>query len=74
MHEVAEVLLLPSSNSSTAQTSGTLDETSYENPPRLKVTSGFTHMAAECQKRGKDLITLEEKLMSAAAVRINSPK
>ena len=31
-------------------------------------------MAAECQKRGKYLITLEEKLMPAAAVRINSPK
>ena len=31
-------------------------------------------MAAECQKRGEDLITLEEKLMPAAVVRINSPK
>ena len=46
-------------NSSTAQTSRTLvfheNETSYENPPRLYVTSGFTHMAAECRKRGKGL-------------------
>ena len=65
-------------NSSTAQTSRTLvfheNETSYENPPRLYVTSGFTHMAAECRKKGKDLITLEEKLVPCAVVRINSPK